>query len=526
MKGEKADLVIHNAQIHTMDDEDSRVFEAVAIKDGKIIELGAERQILNKYSATEVVDAKGRDIYPGFTDAHGHILAYAQQKLSVDLVGCASMDELIIRTEKYQQTFNKKVIVGRGWDQSQWIQSDMPTNEMLNKAFPSTPVCLTRIDGHAALVNDAMLKRSGINSTTKIDGGEVVLQNEKPTGLLIDNAIELVKKKIPEFTKTEMTNAVLEIEQELLMYGITGVHEAGINFKDIDFFKNLIDKKGFSIQLYAMLLPSDENKAFARKNGIYNYKNLVIRSFKVYGDGSLGSRGALMKQPYSDAHNHSGLLLTSLDEMKSIAKLCNDIGYQMNTHAIGDSTNKLILDLYKTAFEKNPDHRWRIEHAQVVDINDIHLFSKYNILPSVQPTHAVSDERWAEQRIGKERMKGAYAYKTLLERYGLLAIGTDFPIESCDPFATIYAATKRRNKENAPIAGFYENEGISLKDCLNGMTYWAAIASFQENHIGKLKKGYDATFAIFEKPIKEYDSYEPNFSMATYIKGKKVYSAE
>jgi predicted amidohydrolase YtcJ len=524
-KGKSVDLVIHNANVHTMNDQNDEA-QAIAIKDGKIVEVGPERQILNRYSAEEEIDVAGKDIYPGFTDAHGHILSYAKQKLSVDLVGTRSFDELLVRVEKYQSKFGRKFIVGRGWDQSLWNNSELPDNKALNKLFPKIPVCLIRIDGHALLANDALLKLAGITSTSKIDGGIIHIVDNVCTGLLVDNAMNPVYSIIPEFPEKEVRSAILEIQDELYQYGITGVHEAGIENKDISLFKKMIDQDDLNLEIYAMLMPSESNIAFARKNGPYTYKNLIIRSFKVMGDGALGSRGALLKQPYSDQHGHYGVLTTSREEMKRIASICETTGYQMNTHAIGDSTNKILLELYERVFEVNKDHRWRIEHAQVIDPKDFELFSKYAIFPSVQPTHAVSDQRWAEQRLGRTRMIGAYAYKTLLSKFGMLAIGTDFPVELTDPFLTIHAAVKRQNAENFPAGGFYSNEAISLNECIKGMTIWAAFASFQENRIGTLEKGKDATFAIFENPVIASEEFRPNFAAYTFIKGKKVYSTE
>jgi hypothetical protein len=524
-KGKSVDLVIHNAKVHTLVDN-SEIAEAIAINDGKIVEIGPERQILNKYSAEEQIDAEGKDIYPGFTDAHGHILSYAKQLLSADLVGSRSMDEILVRLEKYQSKNNRKFIIGRGWDQSLWGTTEFPTNEQLNKLFPTTPVCLIRIDGHALLANDALLKLAGISSETTINGGIIHVKDGKCTGLLVDNAMNPIYALIPEFPKKEIIEAIKEIQEELYQYGITGVHEAGIEFKDISLFKELIDKHAFKLNLYAMLMPSDENIAFAKKNGIYTYKNLSIRSFKVMGDGALGSRGALLKQAYADEHNHHGVLTTSLDDMKRIADICESTGYQMNTHAIGDSTNKILLDLYERIFKVNRDHRWRIEHAQVIDPKDFELFSKYAVFPSVQPTHAVSDQRWAEQRIGRKRMIGAYAYKTLLNQFGMIAIGTDFPIELTDPFLTIHAAVQRTNIDNIPSGGFYINEALTLDECIKGMTSWAAFASFQENQLGTLEKGKDATFVIFENPVRTQPNFQPNFSSLTFIKGEKVYSVE
>lgn len=524
-KGKSVDLIIHNAKVHTMVDN-AEIAEAIAIKDGKIVEVGPERQILNKYSSDEEIDAEGKDVYPGFTDAHGHILSYAKQLLSADLVGTKSMDELLVRLEKYQSKNKRKFIVGRGWDQSLWGTTEFPTNEQLNKLFPTIPVCLIRIDGHALLANDACLKLANITADTQINGGIIHVKEDKCTGLLVDNAMNPVYALIPEFPKSEIMNAINEIQDELFQYGITGVHEAGIENKDIALFKEMIDKHDFDLNVYAMLMPSDENIAFARKKGIYTYKNLLIRSFKVMGDGALGSRGALLKQPYSDQHPHHGVLTTSIEDMKRIAGICEETGYQMNTHAIGDSTNKILLDLYERIFEVNRDHRWRIEHAQVIDPKDFELFSKYAVFPSVQPTHAVSDQRWAEQRLGRQRMIGAYAYKSLLNQFGMLAIGTDFPIELTDPFLTIHAAVQRTNVDNLPSGGFYPKEALTIEECIKGMTSWAAFASFQENELGTIEKGKDATLAIFENPVSSQVEFQPNFASYVFIKGKKVYSTE
>lgn len=521
-KGNSVDLIIHNAKIHTMN-ESNAIEQAIAIKDGKVVEVGPERQILNKYSSEETIDAQGKDLYPGLTDAHGHMISYAKQKLSADLTGSKSFEEVLVRLERYQSKYKRKFIVGRGWDQSLWINKEFPSNDKLNELFPDVPVCLIRVDGHALLANDACLKKVGISPDTKIEGGIIHVNEGRCTGLLVDNAMNPVYAAIPEFPEKEIIQSLLEIQHELFQYGITGVHEAGIEHEEIDLFKKMIDENSFELNLYAMLMPTEENIAFARKNGIYQYKNLSIRSFKVVGDGALGSRGALLKQAYSDMHDHHGVLTTPLLMMKRVALIAEETNYQMNTHAIGDSTNRIMLEIYQPIYKKNPDHRWRIEHAQVVDVKDFELFGKYGIFPSVQPSHAVSDQRWAEDRLGKERMKGAYAYKTLLNQFGMIAIGTDFPIEPIDPFNTIHAAIARQNMENFPSGGFYPNEAITLEDCMKGMTIWAAFAAFQEGTLGSLEKGKDATLVIFDQPVSNNGGYKANFAWATFVRGKKVY---
>lgn len=522
MKGESADLVVHNAKIHTLDEQD-HVYEAMAIKDGKIIELGPEREILNKYAYDEEIDAEGKEVYPGFTDAHGHIMSYAQMKLSVDLFGSSSYEDVLVRTEKYDQKKNPRAIIGRGWDQANWGTNELPTNEKLNALFPKKPVLLIRVDGHAALVNQKALDIAGITAETQVEGGEVASVDGKCTGILLDNAIDLVSKRMPKFSTSETKKVIREIQDELFQYGITGVHEAGVEQKDLQLLKGMSERGDLKLNMYVMLYPTEENISWAKRHGVYQKKNFTVRSFKVIGDGALGSRGAFLKKEYSDAHGHSGFLTTTPGKMESVAKLCMSLGYQMNTHAIGDSTNRLVIDLINKYVSRKPDHRWRIEHAQVLEKKDIELLTRSGAIPSVQPTHAVSDQRWAKLRLGSSRLGGAYAYQSLLMSRGILALGTDFPVESPNPFATIRAAVLRTNADGEPMGGFLPDEAISLHDCLMGMTLWAAMAGFQEDKIGTLEKGKDATFFISSAPITMSGNFDEMYSYRTVIRGKTVY---
>jgi predicted amidohydrolase YtcJ len=531
MKGESVDLIIHNAKIYTMDDANT-VEDAIAIRDGKIVEVGPEREILNRYRADEFIDAGLKEIYPGFTDAHGHIMSYARQMLSVDLVGSRSYNEMLVRIEKYQSKHQRDFIIGRGWDQSRWKNDEMPTNEKLNELFPDIPVCLFRIDGHALLANDYLIEKSDVLSKVANDpelssGGYFIYDSlENFTGVMVDNAMNPILDILPDFPEEELSAAIMDIQVELFSYGITGVHEAGLKFAEVQLLQKLVQKEELNLNIYGMLLPTDKNIEFARKNGIYQNENLLIRSFKVYGDGALGSRGAFLKEAYADKHDHHGYLTTSLNRMKEISGICEETGYQMNTHAIGDSTNRLMLELYESIYKINPDHRWRIEHAQIVDPADFELFAKAGVFPSVQPTHATSDQRWASSRLGEHRMKGAYAYNSLLNQFGMLAIGTDFPVELTDPFLTIHAAVNRKNSENFPGLGFQPEEAITLNQCIRGMTIWAAYASFQENELGTIEAGKDATIVMFESAVNANEVYSPNFAYMTFINGKKVYSVE
>ncbi len=531
MKGESADLVIHNARVHTMN-ENMDVFDAIAIKDGKIIEVGPERQILNKYSADEYIDAELKDVYPGLTDGHGHLLPYARQQLSVDLVGCKSYDEMVLRIKKYQGKHKRAFIIGRGWDQSLWEEEELPTNEQLNSVFPNLPIALVRIDGHAMLVNDKLLKLSNITEKVnanpeKFVGGEVVKDSTgKATGLIIDNAMNPIFALMPEFPQNELNQAIKDIQTELFSYGITGVHDAGLSSKDRKTIEKWVNQRVLKLNIYGMLLPDPENIAFATQHGVYENKNLLIRSFKVYGDGAVGSRGAFMKEEYADQHGHFGHLTTPVSEIQRIADLCEKVGYQMNTHAIGDSTNRILFEMYAKVYGRNNDYRWRIEHAQHIDPADFDLFEASHAFASVQPTHATTDQRWAVTRLGEKRMVGSYAYKTLMERCGILIIGTDFPVEYTDPFRTIHSATNRKTEDNYPADGFLASEAITLEECLKGMTIWAALGAFQENKLGTLEKGKDATLVIFEEAIVAQGTFKNNFANTVYIAGEKVYSVD
>lgn len=523
-KGKSVDLIIHNARIYSMN-ANNDVFQAVAIADGKIVELGPERQILNKYKSDQIIDAQGRDILPSFTDAHGHMMGLIRQKLSVSLFGSTSMTDLIRRTERYKSKSGKDFIVGRGWDQSLWGQKELPNNDALNKAFPDVPVVLYRVDGHALLANDTALVLAGIDTSTQVSGGMVVVQNGKCSGLVVDNAMELINKIVPAFTDRELLEMLKETERELLQYGIASIHEAGVDQSDFQRLKKWDEENQLSLNYYVMLSNDSINRKWALENGHHYGSRLTVRSFKMYGDGALGSRGALLKAPYEDEHDHFGLLTTDIDQMQDWANFCMKNNFQLNTHAIGDSTNKILLDIYRSVYSKNPDHRWRIEHAQVTDPEDFKLYQNSGIIPSVQPTHAVSDQRWAKDRLGENRLRGAYAYKTLLSQAGIVVFGTDFPVEDINPFKTLWAACARKNAENQPKKGFLPDERITFMDALRAMTIWPAIASFSEEKSGSLEVGKNATLSIFKNPLTIGPQYADNFATHVFINGRLIYEA-
>jgi len=530
MKSHEADIIVHNAIINSMD-EQMTIYEAMAIKDGKIIELGPQQQILNKYASKKELNAKKKNVYPGLTDAHVHLILAAKQRLQIDLSDCRSFDEVVLALELHQQRNKKKVLVGYGWNEQFWnnqksSQIGLSEKKLLDKIFPNTPICLFRYDEHTALVNSAMLRISQINENTKIIGGTIELNNGQLTGIVADKTLDRIREFLPQPSKKELYEKIIEIQNEFLMYGITNIHEAGMERDDIRLFQQLIDDKRLHLNIYGMLLPTDSNRAFVRENGLYKYKNLTIRSIKLFADGSLGSWGAWLKEPYSDRPESQGTPTITKEKLHKIIEFCIKHKYQLNTHAIGDAAIKMVIDEYQQVKQNIFDHRWRIEHVQIIDSNDLQLLSDCGIIPSMQPIHAMGDYSFAEQRLGKQRLTRAYAYRSILQATKILVIGSDFPIETNNPFATIYAACKRKDIHNKPENGFLVKQAISIKDCLMAMTHWAAIASFQENKIGRLKADMDATFVVLDRKIEETNTFQQNFSLYTYIKGQEVYVAD
>ncbi len=524
MKGESVDFVVFNANIHSLD-EGGHIHQAMAIRDGKIIELGPDRQILNKYRYDQSIDAAGKDIYPGFIDAHGHLFSYAELKLGANLLGSKSEEEMLNRVHEYQEKANRKIIIGSGWDQSLWGNSVLPDNTRLNEEFPNIPVLLYRIDGHSALINQKFIDLLD-EADFEVRGGEVLLSNGKPNGMFIDAALSILEPYIPVYDSKEIRKQLIGIQQELFGFGITGVHEAGIDFDELEILKQMVDNGDLSLNIYAMLNPTKKNRVFALENGVFRLKNLSVRSFKAYVDGALGSSGALLKKDYEDKPGYQGLCLMNPEELNELGEFCLDVGYQLNSHGIGDSAISIILDMCSNIYNRKPDHRFRIEHAQIVDPEDLHKFGDYAVFPSVQPTHATTDQRWVQSKIGKQRMTGAYAFKSLKNQLGMIALGTDFPVEYTNPFFTIHAAVHRMNNQNYPSGGFLKSEALSMEETLKGMTFWNAFAAFDEGSLGSLEQGKMATFVILDKPLNRESKFKDNFAWKTYIDGILVYSLE
>jgi predicted amidohydrolase YtcJ len=522
-----SDLIIHNATIYSVDNDFS-IFEAMAVKDGKIVALGTSNEILKQFEAGRILDAGGKSVFPGFIDAHCHFLSYGIGLLKrADLRDTRSFDEVVERLLAHHQKFpNTFWIEGRGWDHNDWPGQQFPSKELLDKYFPDNPVILTRIDGHAAVVNSKALHLAGIDSRTKIEGGDILHQHGEPSGMLIDNAIELVTVKIPLPDNGQMSGALLAAQEKCFEVGLTGVHDAGLDYHEIMLMDSLIKNGDLKMRIYAMLSPTVENFEKIMEKGFYKNDYLHIRSVKLFADGALGSRGAKLLSDYSDDPGNTGLMLRTPESLREIAARALKHNYQVCTHAIGDSANRLMLSVYGSLLKEQNDRRWRIEHAQIVAPEDFSLFKNYSIIPSVQPTHATSDMYWADDRIGSRRLKGAYAFKKLLEQNEWIPLGTDFPIENINPLHTFYAAVARKDLKNYPDGGFQKENALSRSETLKGMTIWAARAAFEENEKGSLEPGKFADFVILEKDImKIAEDMIPDVKiLKTFVDGAEVYS--
>ncbi|MBS1753650.1 MAG: amidohydrolase [Ferruginibacter sp.] len=522
---QKVALIVHHAKIYTVDEKFS-VAEAMAVNEGKIIAIGKNDDILKQYESDSLVDAGGKTILPGFNDVHAHFVGYAYSLKEVNLVDTKSWDEVLARCSEFEKKLPAGTwLTGRGWDQNDWEVKQFPDNTKLNELFPNRPVILERIDGHAAIANTKALELAGIKPGDKLTGGEIETKNGNLTGILVDNAEVLVYSKIPAAGKEENKDALLQAQQNCFAVGLTSVNDCGLDYKTLEFLESLQKDGVLKMRMNIMLSDAKENYDYAFKRGKIKTDYLNVSSFKVYADGALGSRGACLLQPYSDKPGWTGFLLSPPAHFDSVAALIAQHGWQMCTHAIGDSGNRTILNTYAKYLKGKNDLRWRIEHAQVINENDFHLFGDNNIVPSVQPTHATSDMYWAADRLGPVRVKGAYAFKQLLDENGWIPLGTDFPVEDISPFKTFFAAVVRQDAKGFPPEGFQIENALTREQAIRGMTIWAAKASFDEKRKGSLETGKLADFIILDTDL---ITCEPSAILntkviATYSSGKKVY---
>lgn len=523
---QKVDLLFRNGVIYTINDS-MQIVDAVIVHDGIILATGSAEKLLSNYDPIETIDLKGKTVFPGFIDAHCHFYGLGEGLIRwANLRNTRSMKEIIEKLKLFTTQNPQEWILGRGWDQNDWEDKNFPDCQLLDKTFPEKPIALIRIDGHAMLVNSAALRMAGITADTKVEGGEVLLKNGVPTGVLIDNAMQLVKDIIPVFPLSLVPRALQAAESVCFSYGLTTVADAGLDAEIVEIIDSLQQSQQLSISIDAWLNPTKENLDKFISKDVYTSSKLRVGAIKLYADGALGSRGALLKEPYSDDSSTKGLEVDKTDKLHYWAAIAEKYGYQINVHAIGDAAVQNVINVFSEILTEGNDLRWRIEHAQIVGESEMKLFRQFSIVPSVQPTHATSDMYWAGERIGHQRMQHAYAYADLLKQNNWLPLGTDFPIEEVNPVLTFYAAVVRKDLNDFPEGGFQTDNALSREQAIKGMTIWAAKASFMENIAGSIEPGKKADFVVVSADLMKVSEKEiPAIkTLATYVDGNLVYS--
>ncbi|WP_394993875.1 amidohydrolase [Emticicia sp.] len=519
------DIIVYNAIVYTVDNQFVTT-EAFAIKGGKFLATGSSKNILAKYNAKQKIDAKGKSIFPGLYDPHSHFMGLGQMLSQCDLVDTKSYEEIVERLKKFDAEHKgEQWIIGRGWDQNDWDIKVFPTKDLLDKAFPTKPVVLTRIDGHAIIANSKALEFAKISPTSKVNGGLVEVVDGQLTGILVDNAMGLVKRVIPQATENDKRKMLLAAQKECLKLGLTTVSDAGLNQDDIELIDKMNKEGSLKIRNYVMVSLGIRNLDYYIKKGVYKTDRLNVRSFKLYADGALGSRGACLLKPYSDEPSKTGFLLLSAAELERSLTQIYSSGFQANTHCIGDSANRLILDIYGKLLKTKNDRRWRIEHAQVVDNKDVAKFGKYSIIPSIQATHATSDMYWADERLGDVRVKTAYAFQDLLKQNGVIANGSDFPVEFVNPLYGFHSAVARQDAKNFPEGGFQMENALTREQAIRAMTIWSAYANFEEKERGSIEAGKMADFVILEEDLMKIpkEKLRNVKVLNTFVGGEKVF---
>ena len=531
-----ADLIVTNARIYTVD-QSRPTAEAMAVRGGKVQFTGSSRGALAlRGPNTQVVDLGGRTVIPGMTDAHAHFLGLGEALRDVDLTGTRSYDEVIARVvARAASTPAGSWIVGRGWDQNDWGNTAFPTHEKLTAALPNHPVYLTRVDGHAGLANALAMQKANVTAASQDPSGGRIERaaGGAPTGVFVDNAQGLVGRVIPDLTPAEVRQALVAAMAEMNRWGLTGIHDAGAGRRTIDLYEELARSGALSVRTYAMISGDSSAIAhyFARgpQSALHDGR-LWIRSVKLYSDGALGSRGAALLDPYNDEPGHSGLLVTAPARIQQIAELGLRRGFQINTHAIGDRGNRVVLDAYAAALRAVPvsNHRFRVEHAQILAPDDIPRFAELDVIPSMQAVHQTSDMYWAGNRLGDTRLLGAYAWRSLLDTGMPVPNGSDFPVEAVNPLLSFHAAFTRQDASNFPVGGWFPAQRMTREEALESMTIWPAYAAFQEDVLGSLTPGKYADFVVLDQDIMRVapESVLATKVLATYVGGKAVYRAK
>lgn len=500
-KKEKVDMLVINAQIYTVDSAFNKA-EAFAVKDGKFVAVGSNRQIQGCYKSDQIIDAQGGYIYPGFMDGHSHFSSLGETMTRyADLNACRSMEEVIQKLREHADKYPSEWLLGRGWDQNLWSDKNFPTNELLNKYFPNQKVALTRVDGHAGLVSDVVLKEMNFGAHTVVEGGKILLDDQgKPTGLVMDNAYDLIRNIITPQTYAERVQSLLVAQNACFSVGLSAVTDAGVGRETVELMDSLQTCGKLKMKINAMLNSEEATLQYFLPRGVMTKERLSVRSVKLYADGALGSRGAFLLEPYQDDLLNCGLQVSPDAYYLDICKRANESGFQVCTHAIGDAGVDLILHIYSKILLGPNDKRWRIEHAQVVAPQDFVLFKQYNVIPAIQSTHATSDMRWAKDRLGN-RIVNAYAYQKLLQQNGWLINGTDFPIENINPLYTFYAAIARKDLQGYPEDGFQMENALTREEALRSITIWVARGYFEETRKGSIEPGKEADFVMLDQDI-------------------------
>ena len=527
------DLIVTNARIYTVD-QNRPVVDAMAIRDGRIVATGPSRLIgAMKGAGTQVVDLDGRTVIPGMIDAHVHLVGLGQGLRTVDLRGSTSYDEVIARVvERAKATPPGQWILGRAWDQNDWADTRFPTHEKLSAAVPNHPVFLTRVDGHAALANAAAMKAAGLTAASKDPFGGQILRDARnaPTGVLIDRAMGLVAGAIPPMSAGELRDAVVAATREMNRWGLTSVHDAGVGRNAIDAYEEVARASDFSVRNYVMVANDDSTIAhYLRRGpqrGLYDGR-LWIQAIKISADGALGSRGAALLEPYSDDPKTTGLALVPPGRVRQVSLQALEKGFQVNVHAIGDRANRTVLDEFEQALRERPvaDHRFRVEHAQILHPDDISRFAQLGVIPSMQASHQTSDMYWAGNRLGQQRLLGAYAWRSLLNSGVIIPNGSDLPVEKTNPLISFHAAIARQDENNWPAGGWFPEQRMTREEALKSMTIWAAWSAFMEKEVGSLEPGKYADFVVLDQDIMQVPAelvLRTNV-LSTWLGGKAVY---
>jgi predicted amidohydrolase YtcJ len=528
-----ADLIVTNARIYTSDVTRPRV-TALAVRGGRIVFVGnnAGAEALAG-SRTERMDLAGKTVIPGMVDAHTHLLGLGQALRTVDLVGTRSYDEVVARVAARARTARPgEWIRGRGWDQNDWADTRFPTHEALSRAVPDNPVYLTRVDGHAGLVNAKALEAAGVTAATPDPEGGRFIRDERgnPTGVLIDRAQGVVSRVIPEASREELAEQTLAAIAEANRWGLTGIHDAGVSEAGIAVYEDMAKAGRYNLRNYVMVRADEAtlDRIIQRgaRNALYDGR-LWVRAIKITADGALGSRGAALLEDYSDEPGNRGLVTADSGYMRRVAAKALRGGFQLNIHAIGDRANRTVLDIYQDALREVPtaDHRFRIEHAQILRYQDIPRFAELGVIPSMQGSHQTSDMYWVPNRIGWSRSQGAYAWRSLLNTGVVIPNGSDFPVEAVNPLISFRAFFTRMDADGFPAAGWFPGERTTRDEALLSITMWPAYAAFMEDVSGSLTPGKYADFVVLDQDIMTVDERRilDTQVLMTVLGGRVVY---